>query len=97
MLELAPFMFEAAALAIEAAQAMARASREHAFGAAERAQFVRVAISWSKWATSVNDSMRAHLVAEGRAVAELVEPPPEPIVLSEPKAGHLSVIPGGAA
>lgn len=91
-LVLAPFMFDAAERAITGAGALIQAARDHAANPAERANWVRIAISWSKWATSVNDSARRLLADLAPARAQLVEAPIEPIELTAPKVGHLRVM-----
>lgn len=98
LLEVAPFWLEAVEAASGGASALIKAANMTA-AAAERAKWVRIAISWSKWATAVNDSARHHLSAEGVLPAQLVPSLPEPPKLTAPLMGHLKVITfgGGAA
>lgn len=91
LLEVAPFWFDAAEHALSGTEALIKAA-EKATDPAERAKWVRIAISWSKWATSINDSARAHLAAEGVLAVQPVPGLPEPPKLSAPLMGHLKVI-----
>lgn len=93
VLDGAPWWLEAAGEAIKAAADLVKAAAR-TNDAAERAKWVRIALSWSKWGTSVNDRARAILSAQGVLPAVLVEAPPEPPQLSEPLRGHLTVVRG---
>lgn len=91
LLEVAPFWLEAAEQALSGCVALTKAAAM-ASDPAERAKWIRIALTWSKWATSVNDSARSHLAAEGVAVAAPVPTLPEPPKLSAPMMGHLKLI-----
>lgn len=95
-LEAAPFWLEAAEQALSGSVALSKAAVK-ATDPAERAKWIRIVLTWSKWATSVNDSARAHLSAEGIVPVAPVPDLPEPPTLSAPLMGHLKVITFGGA
>jgi hypothetical protein len=96
LLEAVPFWMEAAEHALSGAVALTKAAHKTT-DPAERAKWVRIVISWSKWATAVNDSARHHLTSEGVTPVQLAPSLPEPPKLSAPLMGHLKVITFGGA
>jgi len=90
-LEGAPFWLEAAEQALSGTVALIKAASMTP-DPAERAKWVRIVITWSKWATAVNDSARHHLAAEGVVPVAPVPDLPEPPKLSAPLMGHLKLI-----
>lgn len=96
LLRVAPLWLEAAERALAGAADLAKAANMTP-DPAERAKWLRIVINWSKWATSVNDSARAHLAAEGVLAVQPVPDLPEPPKLSAPLMGHLKVLVFGGA
>lgn len=91
LLEVAPLWLEASEQALSGVVALIKAANK-ATDPAERAKWVRIAITWSKWATAVNDSARHHLSAEGVVPVQLMPDLAEPPKLTAPLMGHLTVV-----
>lgn len=89
-LEVAPWMFAAAAHSLNAARCLLKAAALNP-SEPERAHWVRIAITWSKWGTSLTKSTRRHLSPLAGARLSVL-PPPGPIELTPPKRGHLQLM-----
>lgn len=89
-MEVAPWMFEAAAHSLNAARHLLKAAALNP-NAPERAHWVQISITWSKWGTSLAKSTRRHLTPLAGARLTVVAPP-GPIELTPPKSGHLQLM-----
>lgn len=90
VLEVAPWMFKASAAALGAARFLLEAAALNP-SEPERAHWVQIAITWSKWGTSLAESTGEML--SGLAGDRLtVLAPPGPIELTPPKRGHLQLM-----
>jgi hypothetical protein len=90
-----PPILEAAQLAFSAAERLTKAARLQDNGR-ERAQWMRAALSWVKWARAIAEQVLEPMRELGAGELDVVEGMEAPIEPTAPKVGHLRLLDPGA-